>query len=132
MGKINSKNSKILAAFGMAFLSILVMFGTIGSPVKYNQNEFSNSDIQTLEKSSVEVNLAKIINKYSKKTTWNQAQKQASKIVNMVMTGSDVASAISIVLGAFSFGTVTAIAWAARMSLKWYIKRKGKKAAVTW
>lgn len=80
MGKINSKHSKILAAFGMVFLSILVMFGTIGSPVKYNQNEFSNSNIQNLEKSSLEVNLAKIINKHSKKTTWNQAQKRHPKL----------------------------------------------------
>ncbi|BBP89671.1 hypothetical protein BsIDN1_32890 [Bacillus safensis] len=68
-----------------------------------------------------------------KRLLGTRLKKKASKIVNMVMTGSDVASAISIVLGAFSFGTVTAIAWAARMSLKWYIKRKGKKkAAVTW
>ncbi|MCQ6277183.1 uberolysin/carnocyclin family circular bacteriocin [Bacillus sp. V3B] len=127
-----NRKPKIFVAFGMVLLSILVMFGTTGSPVKYNHTVASNANIQTIEQSSLEVNLAKIINKYSKKTTWNQAQQKAKKIVNLVMTGSDIAAAVSLVLGFFSFGTITAIAWVARMSLKYYIKRKGRRAAVTW
>jgi hypothetical protein len=48
------------------------------------------------------MNLAQVIYKYSRKDkndkriTWNESQQKASKIVNMVLTGSDVASAISV------------------------------------
>ncbi len=126
-----NKRSRSFTAFGMILIAAIMMFATLTAPSVNSQKSTVNT-VETIEKSSVEVNLARIINKYSKKTTWNQAQTKASKIVNAVITGSDIASAISVVLGFLSFGVVTAITWAARMSLKWYIKKKGRRQAVLW
>ncbi|MFD1706979.1 uberolysin/carnocyclin family circular bacteriocin [Siminovitchia sediminis] len=126
------KGIAILLVFAMAF-SILASSLSFSSQI--SSSKATSSSVVSSEFKGAEMQLAQVIYKYGKKNkkiTWNESQKRASKIVNLVITGSDIASAISIVLGFLSFGIVTAIAWAARMTLKWYIKKKGRQKAVTW
>lgn len=129
----NTKKSiGVLVAFVMGFMLLIASMSF--TPKVHTSMNTSQSAVEFKD---VELNLAQVIYKHGKKNkknpmTWNESQTKASKIVNMVLTGSDIASAISIVLGFLSFGLLTAITWAARMTLKWYIKKQGKKKAVTW
>ncbi|WP_100374812.1 uberolysin/carnocyclin family circular bacteriocin [Bacillus sp. FJAT-45037] len=111
-------------------LGIMLLIGSLNfSPTK---TQATSSNVNTsVEYKEVGLKLAQQINKHSKKT-WNQSQTQASKIVNLVMNGSDVYTAVTAVIGVFTFGWGFAIISAAQLSLKWYIKKKGRKAAVTW
>lgn len=126
------KGIGVLLVFVMAFM---LLASSLSFSSKVNTSKSTSTSVVSSEFKGAEMKLAQVIYKYgkkSKKITWNQSQQKASKIVNLVITGSDIASAISIVLGFLSFGVVTAIAWAARMTLKWYIKKKGRQKAVTW
>lgn len=126
------KGIGVLLVFVMAFM---LLASSLSFSSKVNTSKATSTSVVSSEFKGAEMKLAQVIYKYgkkSKKITWNQSQQKASKIVNLVITGSDIASAISIVLGFLSFGVVTAIAWAARMTLKWYIKKKGRQKAVTW
>ena len=116
----------LLLAFMLFASSILVP--TSSTSLKATTNNLALTEV---EGANAEMQLARVINNHTK-YNWNQSQNYASRIVNMVMVGSDIAGAISIVLGFLSFGIITAITWAARMSLKWYIKRKGRREAVLW
>ncbi|MDQ0163943.1 uberolysin/carnocyclin family circular bacteriocin [Aeribacillus pallidus] len=135
---MESGRKKSMGVFLVFVLGFMFLASSLLFPPKMDTAKVSSTSVASSEFKNVEMNLAQVIYKYSRKDkndkriTWNESQQKASKIVNMVLTGSDVASAISVVLGFFSFGTVTAIAWAARMTLKWYIKKKGRKKAVTW
>lgn len=132
MDSRKKKGIGVLLVFAMAFM--LLASSLTFSP-QISSSKATNTSVVATEFKGAEMQLAQVIYKYgkkSKKISWNQSQTKAKQIVNLVITGSDIASAISIVLGFFSFGVVTAIAWAARMSLKWYIKKKGRQKAVTW
>lgn len=132
MDSHKKKGIAVLLVFAMAFA---LLASSLSFSSQISSSKATSTSAVSSEFKGAEMKLAQVIYKYgkkSKKITWNQSQTQASKIVNLVITGSDVAAAISIVLGFFSFGVVTAIAWAARMSLKWYIKKKGRQKAVTW
>ncbi|WP_025027312.1 uberolysin/carnocyclin family circular bacteriocin [Caldalkalibacillus mannanilyticus] len=118
---------------GVALLLVLGFILMAGSPTTYSDATYAAAPSQSevADYSAVEMQLAQQINKLSSKT-WNQSQTMASKIVNLIMNGHDVYTAISAVVGIVTFGWGFALITVAQLSLKWYIKRKGKKAAVTW
>lgn len=115
----------ILISFGL-----MLLVGSLAvKPIQTQSVSTSVAAVANYEEA--ELQLAQQINKHSKKT-WNQSQTQASKIVNLVMNGHDIYTAVSAVIGIFTFGWGFAIITIAQLSLKWYIKKKGRKAAVTW
>ncbi|MDG5790189.1 uberolysin/carnocyclin family circular bacteriocin [Evansella sp. AB-P1] len=123
---------RVLSISFLCMMAFLLMASSVFLPANNSsQSVTTNVAVAEYEASSAELQLARVINNHTK-YTWNQSQSYASRIVNMVMVGSDIAAAVSIVLGFLSFGVVTAITWAARMSLKWYINRKGRREAVLW
>jgi hypothetical protein len=101
------------------------------SPVAVDNNLNAGSKEPTLVGySALGMDLAKLINKYTN-STWNQSQQKASKIVKLVVAGSDVTWAVGLVIGLATWGVGLVIAIAGRI-LRWYILRRGKRAAVMW
>jgi|GEM_PF-3703507 len=120
---------KIIAAcilFVMAFSLMAI------SPITADNNlNTSSKNLTSATYSALEMDLAKIINKYTG-YSWNQSQQKASRIVKLVLYGSDATFAIGLVLSALSAGIVSTITAIAGWLLKKYIKRKGVRATVMW
>jgi hypothetical protein len=121
---------KIIAAW-LVFVMAVALMGI--SPVTDDNNLSAGSlkNLAIVSYSALEMDLAKVINKYTG-YTWNQSQQKASKIVKLVLYGSDVTWAVGVVLAVLSAGTLTLIAAIVGRMLRWIILKKGRRAAVMW
>lgn len=120
---------KVIAAcilFVLAFSLMAI------SPTMSDNNFSTNSKNLTtsVTYNALEMDLAQIIYKYTS-LSWNTSQTKASKIVNLVLYGSDVGFAIGLVLSVFSAGIISTITALAGWLVKKWIKSYGVKAAVT-
>jgi len=116
----------------MLFVITVPLMGISPVTVDYKLNANSNSTQEStlVGYSALRMDLAKIINRYTGRT-WNQSQQVASRIIELIVAGSSVTTAIGLVLGVVTGGVATVLALA-RALLVWYIKKKGRRAAVMW
>jgi len=130
MGRVTLQ-TRVVAVILLVAVTLSLMAVSSG-----NESTVVTGDLKIENYSALEMELAGVIREVAVKlgmwSTANSATTYATRIINLIFSGSDVATAIGFVLGFLGAGIVVSVTSIAAFILKQIIKYYGKLYAITW